>query len=215
MFLNVGKMTVAAEVPKNVVVMDLEFTAWEGSVERNWSGPDVDPEIIQIGAVILINENSNWEIGATFKEYVRPTVRPILSRYIKSLTGIQQSVIDQYGLAFDEALDRFKEFFPRGAVLVSNGPDWHQLDRNCLINKRTNPFPEKDVLNIRPYLSEKLELSLTDERLNSYQLHKVWSGKPGAAHDALSDALAVAHAAIKLGILDMVSWDENICRLSD
>ena len=35
---------------KCAVVYDLEYTAWEGSLERNWGGPNEDPEIIQIGA---------------------------------------------------------------------------------------------------------------------------------------------------------------------
>ena len=145
-------MITVSEVPKNVVVLDLEFTAWEGSLERNWSGPDEEPEIIQIGAVTIIKEDSNWKTGATFKEYVIPTLRPTLSSYIKSLTGIQQSIIDQYGLAFNTALTRFREYVPAGALLVANGPDWDHLDRNCVINDRDNPIKKIDFVNVRPYL---------------------------------------------------------------
>lgn len=206
-------MTIVAKAPNKVVALDLEYTAWEGSIGRNWSGPDEEPEIIQIGAVILINEDSNWKIGATFTEYVKPAIRPTLSRYIKSLTGIQQHTIDQHGLTFQEALNRFRKFSPSEAILISNGPDWHHLDRNCLINKRVNPFPRKKFLNLRPYLSEKLGLPKTDEKLHSHQLYKVSNGELGNAHDALSDALAVANAIIELEILAMVSWEEYICQL--
>jgi hypothetical protein len=34
-----------------VVVFDTEFTAWRGSMERNWAGPGEFREIVQIGAV--------------------------------------------------------------------------------------------------------------------------------------------------------------------
>ncbi len=46
---------------KCVVVYDLEYTAWEGSLERNWSGPNEDPEIVQIGAVKIRQYDNKWE----------------------------------------------------------------------------------------------------------------------------------------------------------
>ena len=42
-----------ARRPTEVVVFDTEFTAWQGSMERGWSGPGEHKEIVQIGAVLL------------------------------------------------------------------------------------------------------------------------------------------------------------------
>ncbi len=36
-----------------VVILDTEYTGWEGSFERNWSGLDEHREIVQIDAIKL------------------------------------------------------------------------------------------------------------------------------------------------------------------
>ncbi|SVE14452.1 uncharacterized protein METZ01_LOCUS467306 [marine metagenome] len=203
-------MTCAIKTINNVVVLDLECTAWKGSVERNWTGPDEEPEIIQIGAVVITNKNNGWSIGPTFMEYVKPTIQPTLSGYIRTLTGINQHIIDCEGLHFNKALKRFTEFCPTDAVLTANGPDWQLLDRNCAINKIVNPISRVNFRNLRPYISKKLGLLSNDERLNSYQLYKVFDGEPGSAHDALSDALNVARAAIRLHILETIAMEFDI-----
>ena len=41
------------------VLFDLEFTAWEGSLERGWSEPWEAREIIQIGAVRVKDDAGN------------------------------------------------------------------------------------------------------------------------------------------------------------
>jgi len=38
------------DLPPRFVVFDTEFTAWKGSRERNWSGPNEHREIVQIAA---------------------------------------------------------------------------------------------------------------------------------------------------------------------
>jgi len=202
-------MTCAIKAINNVVVLDLECTAWKGSVERNWSGLDEEPEIIQIGAVVITNNNNDWSIGPTFMEYVRPTIQPILSTYIKSLTGIHQRTIDCDGLNFAKVLNQLLAFCPTDMILVSNGVDWHYLNRNCQINKVANPFPEKTFRNLRPYIKEKLKFPSNDERLDSYQLYKVFGGEPGYAHDALSDAINVARAVIELEILEIIALEPD------
>ena len=47
---------------KFVVVYDLEYTAWEGSLERNWRGLDEEPEIIQIGVILMKFDGNTWVI---------------------------------------------------------------------------------------------------------------------------------------------------------
>ena len=102
---------------KCVVVYDLEYTAWEGSLERNWSGPDEEPEIIQIGAILMKFDGNTWAIDQEFVTYVKPLIRPRLSNYITKLTGITQESIDQEGISFGSALALFFEFSTGCTVL--------------------------------------------------------------------------------------------------
>ena len=40
-----------------IIIFDTEFTAWEGSLARNWNGPGEYREIIQIGAILVDTQN--------------------------------------------------------------------------------------------------------------------------------------------------------------
>ena len=70
----------------NIVIFDLEWTAWEGSKERNWTGLGEKREIVQIGAIKLSYDDGLTEIGM-FDCYVKPQFSPILSDYFTNLTG--------------------------------------------------------------------------------------------------------------------------------
>ena len=101
-------------------IFDLEFTAWEGSAARGWSGPDEYREIVQIGAVRVDGGNAFAEVDR-FTAYVRPVKNPVLSDYFVSLTGITQADVDRHGVSFPEALAAFSEFVgDDGAAVVSN-----------------------------------------------------------------------------------------------
>ena len=89
-----------------VVVFDLEWTAWEGSRERNWSGPREEREIIEIGAVKLDGANGLTDI-VRFENLVRPTLNPIVSSYFTDLTGITQTLIDNEAMPFRDAITLF------------------------------------------------------------------------------------------------------------
>ena len=127
---------------KCVVVYDLEYTAWEGSLERNWNGLNEDPEIIQIGAVKIIWINGEWETIGESSQYVKPKIRPHLSDYVKRITGISQREIGTAGVAFETAIQLFGAFVPEHAVLCSNGNDYKILSVNCSIVGINNPNSE-------------------------------------------------------------------------
>lgn len=40
-------------LPNKIIIFDTEFTAWEGSQDRNWSRPNEFQEIVQIGALLV------------------------------------------------------------------------------------------------------------------------------------------------------------------
>ena len=100
------------------VIFDTEYTAWEGSRERNWSRPHEKRELIQIGAIKVARASGQYqEIGA-FSVFIQPIFNPQLSRYVQDLTGILQSQVDAQGLNFKIALQQFFEFTHQGRLPV-------------------------------------------------------------------------------------------------
>jgi inhibitor of KinA sporulation pathway (predicted exonuclease) len=91
------------------VIFDLEFTSWPGSNERNWSLPEEDREVVQIGAV-KIEISKGLREKDSFNILVRPLKNPVLSEYFVNLTGITQEQADNQGHPFPNALSRFMDF---------------------------------------------------------------------------------------------------------
>ncbi|KAG4070053.1 hypothetical protein HA402_013713 [Bradysia odoriphaga] len=71
---------------KYVICLDFEATCWEYGHGR------CDSEIIEIAAILLNLESGETE--SQFHCFVRPTLRPKLSRYCINLTGIKQRQIE-------------------------------------------------------------------------------------------------------------------------
>ncbi len=175
---------------QSFIVFDLELTAWEGSLESNWSRPGEFREIVQIGAVRL---GSDLSETAAFSQYVRPTRNPILSAYFIDLTGIDQKMIDRLGVDLASALDLFARFIDDSRSVVSNGPDGDVLLENCRLNNLTCPVSVSLFKNIRSDISGAL--SVSDDKADSYRLPSIAGLTIQArAHDALNDARCVAAA---------------------
>ena len=187
-----------------VVIFDCEYTAWEGSLARGWSGDNEDPEIIQIGAVKLGIQDQGLFLGSEFSTLVKPTYRPQLSEYISNLTGIDQEALDHKGIDFSDAINRFSEFIGKCGTCCSNGDDWAVLERNCEINQIKNPLLQKKFLNLRPLLAAHLELPLDSTKLHSYQIGNMEEAGEvgifglGTPHNALDDARAVARQVCEI-----------------
>ena len=73
-----------------LAVFDLEYTTWEGTNARRWSGPGEYFEVVQIGAVVLEFEPNLAEI-ACLEVLTRPVFNPLLSDYFTELTGISNA----------------------------------------------------------------------------------------------------------------------------
>ena len=183
---------------KCAVVYDLEYTAWEGSLERNWGGPNEDPEIIQIGAVKIIRIDGKWEKIGEFSQYVKPKIRPYLSDYVRRITGISQRQIDTVGVDFETAIQLFGAFVPEHAVLCSNGNDCEILSFNCSIVEIDNPLDSYEFINVRPFFAERFQVDEDDEIIHSYRLGINVPHHQERAHDALSDASCVAKKLISM-----------------
>jgi inhibitor of KinA sporulation pathway (predicted exonuclease) len=93
---------------KKVVIFDLEFTAWEGSMESRWTRAYEFTEVVQIGAVKLDAETLT-EIDS-LEILVRPRVNPVLSDYLVALTGIDNAALIANGVDFITAYRVFLDF---------------------------------------------------------------------------------------------------------
>jgi inhibitor of KinA sporulation pathway (predicted exonuclease) len=91
-----------------VVIFDLEFTAWDGSLQARWTRPGEYTEVVQIGAVKLDAADLK-EVGS-FEALVKPRINPTLSPYFTALTGITNERLSAFGVDFITAFRAFVDF---------------------------------------------------------------------------------------------------------
>ncbi len=173
-----------------VLIYDLEYTSWEGSMERSWSFPWEAPEVIQIGAVMIETTGDMREVDS-FQILVRPLKNPILSEYIINLTGITQEKVERDGVLFPLALSRFMKFIEGySARISSNGGDEKVIEENCEIHNI--PFPPifTKSTNLRPYFSGVLGVPQED-CISGTLPDVVGLSNNEKSHDALGDARSI------------------------
>lgn len=175
-----------------LVVFDLEITAWEGSLARNWSGPDEFMEIVQIGAVKLDAAMPMAEL-ASFEVLVKPEKNPVLSDYFIELTGITNAKLDTGGILFEEALRRFADFVGDSKLVVSNGNDWCDLVQNAGWVGAAWPFEDNLFANIRPCIARAMDLP-ENETVSSTLPQRLGYPVMPDAHTGLGDARAISVA---------------------
>ena len=182
-----------------VVVFDAEYTSWEGSVARGWSGPGEDMEVVEIGAVKLDGRRMLAELDC-FQVLVRPRVNPVLSDHFVTLTGIRQADVEADGIELaEEAVAAFAEFLGEetGAAL-SHGGDHAAIEANCRLVGIPCPLPVDRFGDVRPAIAEAMH-----RRPGSVMASDLAAlfgfPPPGRAHRALADARCVAEALRMLG----------------
>ena len=173
-----------------VVIFDLEWTAWEGSLACNWSRPGEYRELIQIGAVRL--DASMFKEIESFELLVKPERNPKLSSYISSLTGITDERVSEEGVSFSAALTLFGEFIDADRALY-NGGDARVLEENCELRDMPYPWSTDRCANIRPALERVTGLRGQD-LVSSNLPALLGCGQGFARHSGLGDARAIAQA---------------------
>ena len=175
------------------MVFDLEFTSWPGSNERNWSLPNEDREIIQIGAVKIETTGDMREVDS-FQILVRPLKNPILSDYIVNLTEITQEKVEKEGILFPLALSRFINFIGEHPIdILSNGGDEEVIEENCQIHNIPFLSIFKKSTDLKIYFSEVLGISR--KNCTSGMLPKLFRlNNHEKQHDALGDARSISQA---------------------
>lgn len=138
---NLEKFTVALQEKQNFLLFDLEAN-FIPEEERNGTEvlPEYGFETIQIGYVKF---DASFSVITKGSIFVQPKILPILSAYIKNLTGIRQSEVNDW-LLFPVALKKFLALFePKKDILLSYGNyDMKQLFADCILNRISFPFDE-------------------------------------------------------------------------
>jgi len=172
------------DFPETFVLLDTEYTAWEGSQERKWTGPGEFREIIQVG---MVRVGPGLEEIASEKIYIKPLKNPVLSDYIKNLTHITQEEVDA-GVPLAQCVDRIAVFLGED-VGYSWGLDEVRIKENCdLLGIPYTPGLGK-VLDIRKTLFPAFEkIGVSPEGYTSGTIIQAFGPVPDlAAHDAVND----------------------------
>ncbi|MCF3629546.1 3'-5' exonuclease [Thalassospiraceae bacterium LMO-SO8] len=174
-----------------LIVMDLEWTAWEGSSQRHWTGPGEEMEIVQIGAVRLADTPALEELSA-FEILVRPRINPTLDRYFTDLTGITQDRLDRDGVDLKTGLGEFAEFIGPSTEAFGFGDEFTHIVTNCQLYGLANPFADCRCADVRPAVMAHLGINWVP---NSSELPGLMDfTPPGAKHQGLADSRCVAEA---------------------
>jgi inhibitor of KinA sporulation pathway (predicted exonuclease) len=177
---------------KPVVIFDLEFTAWEGSMASRWSRPGEHKEVVQIGAVKLDAERLT--ILDEFEMLVRPRINPVLSDYLVALTGIGNDDLAARGVDFVTALGAFVDF-AGGAPTWAFGRDDLVLAENMKLYAWAGvTLPPYN--NVVPWLATR-GIDMTGKNA-CHVAEAAGTVFTGRQHDALADAKGVAAGLVHL-----------------
>ena len=175
-----------------LAVFDLEYTTWEGTAARRWSGPGESLEVVQIGAVVLELKPNLPEIAA-FEVLTRPVFNPILSDYFTELTGISNADLAAGAVSFADGFAQFVQFCVGTNTIVCNGWDNRALRDNCGWRSVDWPFVAGSFGNLRP-MFEKRVGNANNAAWSSNMPVSLGLPQPDGAHTALGDARAIAIA---------------------
>lgn len=173
----------------DLVIFDLEYTSWPGSLENNWSNPGEYREIVQIGAVRLSVPGLTEQ--SAFNNLVAPERNPVLSNYFTALTGITNEQITKNGIPFDKALTSFLTFCD-GATMASYGDDRAVIMENTELHDVPLSRSLPPFLDLAPWFAD---LGVNTKQVSSNGLPAHFGLHSAEKHhDALGDARAIAMA---------------------
>lgn len=171
-------------LPQQFVLLDTEYTAWEGSQVRKWSGPNEYREIIQVGMIRVVDSVE----AAALKIYVKPVKNPILSDYIKDLTHITQEEVKTQGVSLESCVQQTTEFLGTDPA-YSYGLDEVVIKENCDLIGIPYPLPLGRIADIRELLFPALkEINVDPTGYTSGTLIEAFgTATKRGAHDAVND----------------------------
>ena len=178
-------------LPNEFIIFDTEYTAWEGSQKRGWSGEGEYKELVQLGAIRV----SEFKETESLLIYVRPEKNPVLSEYFTELTKITQKDIVEKGVSFKEARDRFV-LWSRDSYIYSYGNDVDILLGNELLQGLHSTIRSEYFRDVRNVFSAH---GIPAGDYSSGTIPRAFGlTPPPSAHDALNDARSINMALTEL-----------------
>jgi inhibitor of KinA sporulation pathway (predicted exonuclease) len=177
-------------------IIDLEWTSWKNSHERNWSLSWEHKEIIQIGTIKF---KKNSKLLKAKNIIVSPSINKNLSLYIQKLTGINQFSMNTKSKKLIEALLELSIFYRDVKIIYCNGLDKQVLAENCKINKILYPLFLNKIINIRPQISNIL--SKKQNKIVSANLNEEIGLRPLKKHEAVSDCINILNFIRKFNLI--------------
>lgn len=175
--------------PDKIVIFDTEYTAWEGSQERKWSGPNEYREIVQIGAILV--ETQNFDELDSVTLFVKPVKNPQLSDFFINLTGIRQDNVDRNGTDYAMAQEKFA-VWAQGHDLYCFGRDMLVMKENSDLAGIAFPFDTVRFHNLREFFRD-YGIN-TDNYMSSTLVEAFGKKNERSSHDGLNDARNLADA---------------------
>lgn len=190
-------------LPKEIVILDLEWTSWEGSLERWWTGPGEHREVVQIGAVVVETDRDFTELSS-FQVLIKPLLNPNLSDHFIHLTRITQDKIEVEGITFPEAFQQFQEWSSGLKLYSWTETDFEVLAENCKIWSTTMTLEHSRFLDIRSVFWKK---GIPAEKFHSGNVIEAFNKKPPReTHDALNDVKNLVDALKELIKLPLTNF---------
>ncbi len=175
-----------------MVLVDTEYTAFGSSLATAWTKPYHHKEIVQIAAIKLDGNRSEVDL---LNIIVKPTINPKLSRRFVKLTGIKQTTVNNQGVSFKEALEKFVSF-GEGYNVCTYDNDYFIFEENCRLNSADFPFKHNPFARVCEALAQ---WNIDKTKYSSGTLYKAVGEKMnGRVHNALHDVRSMAIALKEL-----------------
>ena len=174
-------------------IFDLEWTAWKGSKDRNWSLNYEQKEIVEFGCICFDSFNSKKILK---KNFHFKTINDI-SPYFTNLTKITKNYNNTYGKKFSTNFLEIVRLMNKSQIILCNGLDKEVLIENFEIRKMAIPLFVKRIKNISHILSKciatKNEHIVSSELLDALKIKSSIKNKHRAADDAHAIYLSMKH----------------------
>jgi len=176
-------------LPKNFIIYDTEYTAWEGSQGRNWSLSNEYRELVAIGALKVELINNTLKINDKLKLLFIPRINNVLSDYLVNLTGITNKQIVKDGLDYEIGINNFLNFC-ENLDMYSYGNDYHIFEENFDLYKIKNNLNKNKFKDIIPFFN------FYNINTNNYSSGKIYKHfniymDNVKIHDPLFDCLSI------------------------
>ena len=170
----------------NYIVLDMEWNQpWPGSPSAKKVLPvPIRGEIIQIGAVRVTEDQ---QIADEFQIMIKPRVYRHLNRRVSKLTGIKEARLRDEGVAFPEAMERFRSWCGEETVFLTWGfDDIGILRENLRLYEMDEDWTSR-WYNAQMIFNAQTDGSTSQKALKTaMEIFGIEATRP--AHDALGDA---------------------------